>query len=167
MVFEAFTMVFETETLGWETKAMVSKPETILLATGKMVSLIKKIFCFAKTMVSVIGTMLCVKNTMVPTSEPTVTAAQKMVSFAPTMVCKVLSIVLGIVEQSFANSKLAFLELQPAHLEFEPGSAAEALRVFLPEVMLRCLINPGAIPPILSQCDALLIDKPQRKQEML
>jgi hypothetical protein len=51
-------MVFETETLGWETKTVVSKPETTLLVTGKMVSLIKKIFCFAKTMVSGIGTMV-------------------------------------------------------------------------------------------------------------
>ena len=167
MVFEAFTMVFETETLGWETNTMVSMPETTVLATGKMVSLIKKIFCFAKTMVSVIGTMLCVKNTMVPTSEPTITAAKKRVSVAPTMVCKVFSIGVSIVEQSFANPKLVFLELQPARLKFEPGSAAETLHAFLSEVMLRGLINPGAIPPILSQCDELLIDKPQRKQEML
>ena len=60
-----------------------------------------------------------------------------------------------------------FLELQPARLKFEPVSAAEAPRAFLPEVMLRGLINPGAIPPILSQSVALLIHKPQRKQEML
>ena len=86
-------MVFETGTLGGETKTVVSKPETILLATGKMVSLIKKIFCFAKTMVSGIGTMVCVKKTMVSTSETTVTAAKKTVSVAPPMVCKVLSIV--------------------------------------------------------------------------
>ena len=164
MVSEAFTMVFETETLGWETNTMVSMPETTVLATGKMVSLIKKIFCFAKTMVSVIGTMLCVKNTMVPTSEPTITAAKKTVSVAPTMVCKVLSIGVSIVKQSFANPKQVF---GGARLKFEPGSAAEALRAFLSEVMLRGLINPGAIPPILSQCDELLIDKPQRKQEML
>ena len=44
MVFDAFTMVFVTRTLGSETKTVVSKPETILLATGKMVSLTKKIF---------------------------------------------------------------------------------------------------------------------------
>jgi hypothetical protein len=72
-----------------------------------------------------------------------------------------------IFEQSFANPKLVFLELQPARLKLELESTAVAPRVFLPEVMLRGLINPGAIPPILSQCVALLIDKPQRKQEML
>jgi hypothetical protein len=66
------------------------------------------------------------------------------------------------------QSEAGFLgELQPARLKFEPGSVAETLRAFLPEVMLRGLINPGAIPPILSQCYELLIDKPQRKQEML
>jgi len=58
MVFEAFTMVFETGTLGWGTNTMVPKPETIVFATGKMVSPIEKIFCFAKTMVSVIRTMV-------------------------------------------------------------------------------------------------------------
>jgi membrane protein insertase Oxa1/YidC/SpoIIIJ len=108
MVFEAFTMVFVTGTLVWETKTVVSRPETILLAAGKMVSLIKKIFWLARTMVAVIGTTVCVKNTIFPTSETTVTAAQKMVSVAPTMVCKVLSIGVLIVEQRFANPKLVF-----------------------------------------------------------
>ena len=43
-------------------------------------------------MVAVIGTTVCVKNTIFPTSGTTVTAAKKMVSVAPNMVCKVLFI---------------------------------------------------------------------------
>jgi hypothetical protein len=42
----------------------------------------------------------------IPTSETTVTASKKTVSVAPTMVCKVLSMVFLIVEQSIANPKL-------------------------------------------------------------
>ena len=148
MVFEAFTMVFVSGTLGWETKTMVSKPETIFFATGKMVFLTRKIFSFEKTMVSGTGTRVCVKNTMVLTSETTVTAAKKTVSIAPTMVCKVLSIVFVIIDRASPIRSWFFLELQPARFKFEPGSVAEALRAFLPEVMLQGLINPGAIPPI-------------------
>ena len=59
-------MVFETGTLGWETKTMVSKPETIFFATGKMVFPIKKILSFKRTMVSGTETRVSVKNTMVP-----------------------------------------------------------------------------------------------------
>jgi hypothetical protein len=116
MVFEAFTKVFETETMGKETNTKVSKAETIVLATGTMVFLIKKIVCFTKTIVFGIGTMVWVKNTTVPTSETTVMAAKKMVSIAPTMVLKLLSIVFVTVEQSFANSMLVFLELRPARI---------------------------------------------------
>jgi hypothetical protein len=48
----------------------------------------------------------------------TTTAAKKTVSIAPTMGCKVLSIVFLMVEQSFANPKLFFLEFQPARPKF-------------------------------------------------
>jgi hypothetical protein len=124
MVFEAFTMVFITGTLVWETKTVVSKPETILLAAGTMVFLIKKIFWLARTMVAVIGTTVCVKNTIFPMSETTVTAAKKMVSVVPTKVCKVLSIGVLIVEQSFANPKLVvFRELQPARIIITSGNS--------------------------------------------
>jgi len=61
---------------------MVSKPETIVLATGKMVSLVKKIFSLAKTMVFGVENMVCVMHTIFTTTGTTVTAAQKMVSFA-------------------------------------------------------------------------------------
>ena len=110
MVLEANTMVFVTGTLVLETKTMVSKPETIVLAAGTMVFLIKKIFSLEETTVFGIDTMVCVKNTMVPRKpcgwNTMVTAAKKMVSVAPTMVCKVLSIGVLIVKQSFANPQL-------------------------------------------------------------
>jgi hypothetical protein len=75
MVFEAFTMVFETETMGKGTNTKVSKPETLVLATGTMVFLIKKIVCFAKTIVFGIGTMVCVKKTRVTAAKKTVSVA--------------------------------------------------------------------------------------------
>ena len=99
MVFVLNTMVNVSDTLGWETNTMVTKPATIFRLTGKMVFV-------AKTMVFVIGTMVFVTITMVETSETTVMVAKKVVLVAKTMVCKVLTIGLVIVEQSFANPKL-------------------------------------------------------------
>jgi len=64
-----------------------------------------------------------VKNTTVATPETTVTAAKKTVSVRPTVVCKVLSIGFLIVEQSFANPKLVFLELQPARIIINSGNS--------------------------------------------
>jgi hypothetical protein len=50
-----------------------------------MVFLAKKIFWFAKAMVPGIESMVCVTHTIFRTTVATVTAAQKMVSVAPTM----------------------------------------------------------------------------------
>ena len=79
-------MVFVTGNIWWKTKTLVSNPETLLLATGKMVSLIKKILSLAKIMVAGIGTMVCMTDTIFWTSGTTVTAVEKTVSVAPTMV---------------------------------------------------------------------------------
>ena len=113
MVFEANAMMFVTETLACETKTVVSKPGTIVLAAGTMVFPIKKIFSLEETIVFGIDTTLCVKNTMAPMWNTTVTAAKTMVSVAPIMVCKVLSIGVLIVEQSIANPSWLFLISSP------------------------------------------------------
>jgi hypothetical protein len=62
-------------------------------------------------------------QTVFTTTETIVKAAMKMASIAPTMVCKVLSIVFVIVEESFANPKLAFFELQPALIIINLGNS--------------------------------------------
>jgi hypothetical protein len=54
----------------------------MLFASKTMVSEAEKIFSFVETAVSGIETMVCVMHTIFTTTEATVTAAQKMVSFA-------------------------------------------------------------------------------------
>ena len=55
-------------------------------------------------------------NTMVP-------AAKTMVSVAPAMVCKVLSIGVLIVNRAPPIPSWLFLELQPAHVIFASGNS--------------------------------------------
>ncbi len=106
MVGVSSTMAGVLESLVCKTKTMVAKPETIFRLTRKTVPAFGKIFLFEKIMVAGIWSMVPVKKTMVPTSETMVTATQEMMSFAPTMVCKVLYIGFLVTEQSFANPKL-------------------------------------------------------------
>ena len=65
---------------------MVAKAQTIFRLTRKMVPAFRKIFSFAQTVVSGIENMGCVMQTIVTTTWTTVTAAQKMISVAQTMV---------------------------------------------------------------------------------
>jgi hypothetical protein len=65
-----------------------------------------------------------VKNTIFSTLATRVTAAKKTASVAPAMVCKVLSIGLMIVRQSFANPKLVFGE--PARIIINSGNSNRA-----------------------------------------
>jgi hypothetical protein len=99
MVFEAFTKVFKTGTIGRETNTNVSMPVTIVLAIETMVFVINKIVGFAMTIVFGIGTMACVKKT-------TLTAAKKMGSVALTSVCKVFSMgssIIRIIRKCYKN----------------------------------------------------------------
>ena len=61
---------------------MVAEPQTIFWGARKMVPAVRNIFSFEKTMVSGIETMVCMMQTIFTTTGTTVTAAQKMMSFA-------------------------------------------------------------------------------------
>ena len=106
MVFEAFPLVFETETLGSEAKIMAAGPETLVAVTGSTVFVFRKKAGVAATMDCGMTTKAFVMHPVVSMSATTVIALKKMEPVAATMVCKVLSVVYLISGQSIMHLRL-------------------------------------------------------------
>jgi hypothetical protein len=74
------------------TLTIVAEPQTIFWGARKMVPAVRNIFSFGQTMFCGIPIIVWMIQTVFTTTETIVTAPMKMVSIAPTMVCKVLSL---------------------------------------------------------------------------
>jgi len=106
MVFEAFTMVFETETIGSETKTLAFVFAAIFALIGTMVFELKKIFSIEKARVVGMEATVYVTHTTFTTTLALVVAASAMVLFAKTLVFKAFTTGFVIIGRGSANPNL-------------------------------------------------------------